>query len=65
MSVSYVQLGSGVALVAYAIWLEYRIMNLTRDVRIFKEREEDDEITQKIHLESDSDLDSSLSKHLS
>lgn len=62
---NYLQLGSGVVMTLYVIYLEIRIKELSKKLEIMKVRDEDQEITQKIHVEPDAALDSSLSKHLS
>lgn len=61
---NYIQLGSGIAMTAYIIWNELRIKALSREVRVLKTREKDEEITEKIHTMPDADLDNSLTKHL-
>ena len=62
---NYIRAGAGVVIGLYVLFVEFRLMQLSRQVRLYKTREKDEEITEKIHVESDNDLDSSLAKHLS
>lgn len=61
---NYAQLGAGIVLAFYVVFLEMRIKELSRQIRLLKVRDEDQEITEKVHIMSDDELNNLLSKHI-
>ena len=64
MIANYFQLGTLAAFIIYFIWIEIRIGQLSREVRLFKERQQDEAITKAVHGMSNSALDYALSDHI-